>query len=161
MRLIRVPTALLLILIGATSCASPNATSLAQAQFTAPVDGSAVQQCAVFTGTARLPKDSTLVLGMQNLDNGDPNHYFNAVNDYDDADALPGWTGYQWFGGQNTSVGQRYRVELLIVDLASVQTALASAKQVGWHATQDPAQSVLAAHLTVHRVAGAGPAACS
>jgi serine/threonine-protein kinase len=164
----RLLTILVLVAVTSAACRSetvdppaPTNRATPAATLELPIDGSSVHQCAVFTGTADLPADKTLVLSMRNLDNHDPAHYFSAVRDYDYPDELRAWTGYQWFGSRDSSVGQRYRVELLIVDLTLVQAALASAPKDGWSAPENPPGSIVAAHITLTRVAGPGPAVCS
>jgi serine/threonine-protein kinase len=163
--------ALLIAVLAFAGCARPGSTTPSpvtstapaepEARLVAPADGSSVHQCAIFTGTAHLPTGKTLVLSMRNLDNFDPNHYFEAVKDYDYPGELGAWTGYQWFGSGDSSVGQHYRVELLIVDLSLVKTALAKSKKDGWFAPNDLEGSVLVAHITVTRVAGPGPVECT
>lgn len=159
----RLLTALLLVAVTATGCGEEETDGSAApaARLELPIDGSDVHQCAVFTGTAELPGDKTLILSMRNLDNHDPNHYFSAVQNYEYPAELEDWTGHQWFGSLDSSVGQRYRVELLIVDLTLVQAALTTAPKDGWAAPQNPPGSTVAAHITLTRVAGPGPATCS
>lgn len=140
-----------------TETSSPAPT----ARLELPIDGSDVRQCAVLTGTAKLPGDKTLILSMRNLDNHDDTRYFSAVQNYEYPEELDTWTGHQWFGSADSSVGQRYRVELLIVDLSLVQAALAAAPKDGWAAPQNPPGSSVAAHITLVRVPGPGPGECS
>jgi hypothetical protein len=154
----------LIVALTAAGCGDGSADRSAPtptARLELPIDGSDVRQCAVFTGTADLPGDKTLILSMRNLDNHDRTHYFSAVQNYEYPEELDTWTGHQWFGSGDSSVGQRYRVELLIVDLTLVQAALAAAPKNGWAAPQNPPGSTVAAHITLVREAGPGPGACS
>lgn len=156
---------LLLVVLTASGCGNDGGTEASAPSPTArldlPIDGSDVRQCAVFTGTANLPGNKTLILSMRNLDNHDDTRYFSAVRNYEYPEELDTWTGHQWFGSADSSVGQQYRVELLILDLSLVQAALAAAPKEGWAAPQNPPGSAVAAHITLVRVAGPGPGECS
>ncbi|AEV83582.1 hypothetical protein ACWT_2859 [Actinoplanes sp. SE50] len=143
--------------------AGPATTELptGTAKLLSPADGAQVNQCAIFTGQANLPGDKTLVLGVRNTDNGNAERYFEAVKNWEYPGDLKAWTGAQYFGSKDSSVGQHFRVELLIVDLGLATKALRNAKTEGWHAPDNPAGSTIAAHITLARVAGPGPAECS
>jgi hypothetical protein len=102
---------------------------------TSPVDGSNVQRCAVFTGTSHLQHDETIVLGMKNLNNGDREHYYELIHDWEYAAQKSTWKGYQWFGSDVNLSRQKYRVDVLIVTTDVVTTALALSKKknTSWH----------------------------
>jgi hypothetical protein len=139
---------------------TPSPVAEAVVTLSEPQDGAQVHQCEVFQGTAQLPPTRTIVLGMRNLDNHDPTRYFEMVDNWEYPKDLKDWKGYQWFGSKNSSVGQRYRVEVLTVDLAEAKQKTGTAK-TSWTGTDNPITSEVAAHITVKRVAGAGPKECS
>lgn len=157
----------ILLLCALAGCARTDKSSLPgpviepTANLDAPIDNATVRQCEVFTGTATLPATKTLLLGMRNLDNKDSQRYFGVVDNWEYPRDLGNWHGYVWFGSGNSSVGQRYRVELLIVDYATAEAGAKKAKDVGWHSDKNPEGAIVAGHITVKRVAGPGPAECS
>lgn len=132
------------------------------ATISAPKDGSTVSQCAVFTGTAKLTPTRTLVLAMSNEDNGDPTQYLEPVRNWQVPAQLTAWKGAQYFGSGDSSVGQTYAVELLIVDLAVAQQADKAGKASGasWTTTTPLPGARTAARVELKRVAGQGPTAC-
>jgi len=167
---------LLLVAIALTACSddgavdpppvavpssAPPRTALGQATLTFPAGDGDVSQCEIFKGTANLPPDKTLILGVRNVDNGSPERYFEAVENWEYPEDLTDWQGMQWFGSKDSSVDQRFRVEVLIVDLEQTQKAVRAAKNKGWHSVENPAGARVAEHLTLKRVAGPGPAECS
>ncbi|GAB7044525.1 MULTISPECIES: hypothetical protein [Catenuloplanes] len=165
----RAAAATLLTALALTGCADdrttadPVASPVPEigAQLIHPVDDGEVHQCEVFRGTARLPEDKTLVLGVRNVDNGSPERYFEVVDDWEYPGDLAEWSGSQWFGSGDSSVGQRFRAEVLIMDLAEVRTAVRAAAEKGWHAPDNPAGATVAAHITLKRVPGRGPSECA
>ncbi|MER5643711.1 protein kinase [Streptosporangium sp. NPDC002524] len=124
---------------------------------TSPTDRSAVKHCSYFTGTARLRPSTTLILAMQNLDNGDPAKYIQFVHGFERPGSLSTWRGAQFFGGPRTGVGQRYRVELMAVSLASARRVHASGSEVD-EALVKSATSL--ASVRVRRIDGMGPNGC-
>jgi hypothetical protein len=88
--------------------------------FSAPGNGADVLDCAYFSGTARLAAGETLILAMRNLSNGDPARYVEYVFNWDEPATLSSWRGAQYFGGEP---GQRYRIELMAVDLDDTRSA--------------------------------------
>jgi hypothetical protein len=131
------------------------------AALTSPTDGDAVRGCAVFRGTAALPETKTLALGRRNLDSTDPTRSFQAVQDWGEPRQLDTWQGYQWFGTGDSSVGRRYRVEVLIIDRSFVDANVARGQGESWESRTNPAGAVVVARVTLERVAGDGPAECS
>ncbi|MEX5632752.1 hypothetical protein [Parafrankia sp. FMc2] len=86
---------------------------------TSPGSGARVQRCAIVSGTSSgLPAGKTLILAMSNLDNNDPEKYIADVSATGRSGGLSSWQGRQWFGSDD-SEGQRYRVELMMVDTAA------------------------------------------
>jgi hypothetical protein len=151
-----------------TQSASPSASptepvplSAASVVVDHPASGASVQQCAVFSGRATLPQDYTLVLAMLNIADPLKALYLEAVQDWDKPADLAHWTGYQYFGSGDTSVGQTYAVSAVIIPAATVKTALANpANRPTWHVTTLPQGSVIKKTLRVTRVHGPGPKAC-
>jgi hypothetical protein len=92
----------------------------ATGSISAPANGADVKNCAYFSGTSRLTSGRTLILAMRNLDNGDSNKYVETVFGCDKPQQLASWQGAQYFNGAS---GQRYRVELMSVDLAAAKAA--------------------------------------
>lgn len=172
----RAAAATLLTALTLTACAAPGTTAAPTTTATTtapeaapefdvrlihPVDDAEVHQCERFRGTARLPDDKTLVLGVRNVNHRSPERYFEVVDDWEYPGDLAEWTGSQWFGAGDSSVGQRFRAEVLIMDLAAVRKAVRAADEKGWHAPDNPEGAVVAAHITLKRVPGPGPAECT
>lgn len=126
-----------------------------------PADEAQVKQCEIFRGRADLPAGKTIVLGVRNEDNGSPERYFATVTDWEYPKDLGTWTGAQWFGSKDTAAGQRFRVEVLVVDLALATQMTKKSKADGWHSPDNPTGATVAAHIDLHRVKGKGPAECS
>jgi hypothetical protein len=57
---------------------------------------------------------------MRNIDNGDPNRYVERVFGWDNPANLESSQGAQYFGRE---IGQRYRIELMSVDLEAVRSS--------------------------------------
>jgi tRNA A-37 threonylcarbamoyl transferase component Bud32 len=126
-----------------------------------PAPGASVQGCAVFSGHAALPPDYTLVLSMRNTANPGMVLYLEAVSNWDKPADLAQWTGFQYFGSNDSSVGQTYEVSAVIMPAATVRTLLADpANRPTWHVTALPQGSIVKQTLRVSRVSGPGPAAC-
>jgi hypothetical protein len=128
----------------------------ASGRITEPADGAEVKQCSYFAGTATVPAGVTLVLAMRNLVNGDPARYVEVVFGWDDPARLSRWRGAQYFGNDDETVGQRYRVELVAV---AVDAARA------WKNSNDPGTGLVTGgkvldHVDVRRAAGSVPNAC-
>jgi hypothetical protein len=125
-----------------------------------PVDGSTVRQCEVLAGIAiDLAPSTTLVLGVRNLSNGDVIRYFEPVDYWQDPSPLWHWSGHQRFGSVSGSVGQQFRVEVLMVDLSVARSHGRGVSR--WADSVNPSGSTVVAELNLWRVAGAGSAECS
>jgi hypothetical protein len=84
-----------------------------------------------------------------------------AVNDWDRPEALSHWTGYQFFGSGDSSVGQTFEVSVTVMKIDTVAAALAeSANRPIWHVKSLPNGSKVKQTLRVVRVKGLGPAVC-
>ncbi|GAB1822228.1 protein kinase domain-containing protein [Herbidospora sp. RD11066] len=118
---------------------------------TTPADGADVKMCAYFSGTATLPPDTTLILAMKNLDNGDPNRYVQVVFNWTKPTTLSQWKGAQYFGGVRDGIGQNYRVDLMAVKLEDARRDRESAT-----ANSEPLvnSGVVLASVRVHRISG-------
>ncbi|WP_433830811.1 hypothetical protein ACQP2E_11840 [Actinoplanes sp. CA-015351] len=126
-----------------------------------PKDEAEVKRCEIFKGRANLPDDKTIIIGVRNKDNHNPERYFEAVTDWEYPEDLDSWTGMQWFGDADSAVGQSFRVEVLIVDLELARSMNRQAKEKGWHSPENPDGAEVAAHIDLDRVKGAGPKECS
>ncbi|MEV0388482.1 protein kinase [Nonomuraea sp. NPDC050643] len=124
---------------------------------TSPANGAAVKHCSYFSGTAALRRGTTLILAMRNLDNGDPAKYIQFVYGFENPSRLATWRGAQYFGGPRTGIGQRYRVELVAVDLAAARRVHDSGSEVD-EAFVKSGKAL--AGVRVRRVAGMGPNGC-
>jgi len=123
--------------------------------------GPDVQGCDVFTGTSNLQGGETIVIGVQNLNDSGNTSYLEAVNNWDKPAALAQWTGSQYFGSGDTSVGQTYLVSVIVMPSSVVQSALANpANRPTWAVTSLPAGATVKQSLRMKRVSGEGPAAC-
>jgi hypothetical protein len=124
--------------------------------------GSDVRQCDVFTGTSDLPGGETIVIGVQNLDDSGTTSYLAPVNDWNKPAALSQWTGFQYFGSGDGSVGQTYLVSVIVMPSSVVQGAQADpANRPTWAVTSLPPGSTVKQSVRMKRVSGQGPAACS
>jgi hypothetical protein len=126
--------------------------------FASPTDGAQVPQCAYFSGTSTLAPGMTLILVMGNLDNGDPNRYVQFVFGWKQPSNLRSWRGAQYFGHDNDSVGQHYRVDLMAVSLATAQNASATGSSGTVNALAG--QGTTLASLSVRRISGLVPDEC-
>jgi hypothetical protein len=126
---------------------------------TSPADGANVRRCEQFSGTAKVPDGQTLMLAVDNDSNTDVNKYFLPVISWDDPAKLSQWTGVQFFGSRDDSVGQNYKVSVVMLKSSVVKAALA--KGGDWFAPTLPETSKVTLTITLHRIAGAGPAICS
>jgi serine/threonine protein kinase len=117
---------------------------------------STVGRCAVFSGTSDLPPGRTLVLGQLNLDDVTRTIYLQPVDNWQDANRLRKWTGAQYFGQGNASVGQTYKILVISIDAKVVRTAPGAQPGVVWHVTKLPPTSEVKQVIRVHRVRGSG-----
>jgi hypothetical protein len=140
---------------------STRALALGEATLDQPVDNADVKQCARLSGRANLPAEQTLIIGVRNIDNGSPERYFGTVDNWEYPEDLKTWAGFQWFGSNDSSVGQKYRVELLTMSVDEAKKANRLSKTKGWHSPDNPPGTKVQAHITLKRVAGPGPAECS
>lgn len=140
----------------------PSVTADAPVVLTGPSDGASVHSCEMVSGTSRLAAGKTLVVASRNL-GGAADTFYQSVRNWDSPERLARWEAAVFFGPGNVSVGQDYRVRVLVMDVATVrqlrQEAI-NANRQPWSATSDPNGAAQAASVTVRRVAGPGPAGC-
>lgn len=97
--------------------ATPTASALppGTAPIEAPAPGTTVRRCEVLRGTVSRPVGTVLYTAMRNLDNGDPAWYFQDLFTQPAAGSGGPWSGPQFFGSGDGSVGQRYEVLLVAI----------------------------------------------
>lgn len=115
-----------------------------------PIDESQVQRCARMTGTVVRPTGKTVMTAMRNLDNGDPAWYGEKLLEQPEPGSSGRWTGIQYFGSQNSSVGQRYEVVLALIDADIVFTDDLAADDLGAFARS----GLEVAKVTYERISG-------
>jgi len=102
-----------------------------------------------------------MVLSAQNLSDPTKTVYLEAVNNWDKPEELSDWTGYQYFGSGDSSVGQTFEVSVIAMKMDTVTAALAQpANNPTWHVKSLPHGSDVKQTLRVVRVKGLGPAVC-
>ncbi|SDS87021.1 hypothetical protein [Actinoplanes derwentensis] len=144
-----------------TSTAAPVELKAGEVVLDFPADEADVKRCEIFRGRAALPADKTILIGVRNKDNGNPERYFGLVTDWEYPKDLATWTGPQWFGDKDSAAGQSFRVEILIIDLKLATKLNKETKVDGWHSRENPQGTTVAAHVDLNRVKGSGPADCS
>jgi hypothetical protein len=144
-----------------TSSAAGSPVPAGSVTLSAPSPGTNVQGCDVFTGSSSLPPGETVVVGVRNLSDAGHTTYLAPVNHWDKPGALARWTGIQYFGSGDSSVGQTYVVSVMVVAASTVRSALADpANHVAWAVTSLPGGATVKQTLHLTRVPGSGPAAC-
>jgi len=102
-----------------------------------------------------------LVLSAQNLSDPSKVIYLEAVNNWNKPADLSDWTGYQYFGSGDTSVGQTFEVSIIVIKTGTVAAALAEpTNNPVWHVKSLPNGSKVKQTLRVVRMKGPGPAVC-
>ena len=103
--------------VNASEVPPPTASALASgtAPIEAPAPGTTVRRCEVLRGTVSRPAGTVLYTAMRNLDNGDPAWYFQDLFTQPAAGSGGPWSGPQFFGSGDGSVGQRYEVLLVAI----------------------------------------------
>jgi hypothetical protein len=89
-----------------------------------PAPGSDVQRCSYLSGTSRLPAGTSLLLAMNNQDHDQNTLYLEVVYGYETVAERTTWRGAQYFGDES-AVGQDFRVRLLAVDVGTVRKVAA------------------------------------
>lgn len=123
-------------------------------KITSPRDGTDVQSCAWFKGTAEIGEDQTLILAVHNLTTGDPTRYVEYVQNWRETDRLGEWSGAHYFN--EGALGQDLQVELIAVDLAKAER---NVKAPDFGNGLANTGKVLA-KIRVHRVSGSVPGDC-
>lgn len=128
---------------------------------TRPAFGADVGACGVFSGTADLPPGETLILAAENLSDTTRTMYLQPVNNWSKPGEISDWTGFQYFGSGNSSVGQKFEVSVIAIKTDVVTAALAQpANNPAWAVKSLPAGAKVKEALRVVRVKGPGPVVC-
>lgn len=123
---------------------------------TEPNDGALVGHCATFSGTSDLRSDETVVLVQRNLSDPDHVFYLEVVDDWNKPEALPHWTGRQFFSDDG-AVNQKFEVQVLVVPVATVSAAMADPNNhPSWHVQILPADAESRKIIQVTRKMGVG-----
>jgi cytoskeletal protein RodZ len=141
-----------------SSTASPPASKSDElVSVTSPKTGGQIEQCQVFTGTSTLTQGETIVLSVSNVSDPTKTLYLAPVHNWQAPGALAHWSGTQYFGSGDSSVGQTFHVDVVIMEVSQVKQALAFPSNVPtWATAALPSGSILKSELTFHRVSGAG-----
>lgn len=143
------------------SSATGSAVPTGSVTLSAPSPGTHVQGCDVFTGTSSLAPAETIVVGVRNLSDAGHTIYLAPVNHWDKPSALAHWTGIQYFGSGDSSVGQTYVVSVMVEASSTVKSALSNpANHVAWAVTSLPGGATVKQTLHLTRIPGPGPGAC-
>jgi transcriptional regulator with XRE-family HTH domain len=138
---------------GGASRSAPPVLAKKQVSIAVPPEHE-VPKCWKFRGSAQLKAGHTLVLGVQGLDNGDPDTYFEAVNDWRGGTVGRGsWSRPMFFGG---AAGQAYAVHVMALPVAAVAKMPNKTADTAWHARARPREATLLQTMHVHRILGAG-----
>jgi hypothetical protein len=140
---------------------SPAAPATNQVTIDPPPNNS-VQACHNFTGTAELAPGNTLVLAVRNLNNTDPLTYFMRVVKWSSGTVGTGaWQAQQFFGSDDSSVGQTMELSVLVMSETAVARELAAhgapPGQWDWHDPRAvPPDAERAKVLFLDRIPGQG-----
>ncbi len=121
--------------------------------------GRRVPQCWRFRGSADLPVDTTVVLGVENLSSQAGVIYFEAVTDWETGRTGQGrWSAPQFFGSGNSSVGQVYAVHVLVMSTSTLADILAQpgSDETAWDDPEFPKGARPVHTLQVERIEGPG-----
>ncbi len=135
-----------------TSQSSPVASTNEQVSIAAPPEN-AVPRCWVFKGSADLKAGHTLVLGAKNLDNGDPNTYFEAITTWRGASGQGSWSQPMSFG---TAAEQDYVLYAMSLPVTALAKMPNKTEETTWDAPTRPREATLLQTMDLHRIAGAG-----
>jgi serine/threonine-protein kinase len=131
---------------------------------TAPADGSKVKQCELIEGTTTtLPAGTTLVLSSLDLSartQGERIRRLTAVDGWQTPSSLKVWQTHQRFGPTTSTGGShRFRVEVLIVDLAALHRVINEAHAAGqdWRSASLPDATPVGDSVSFTRVPGTCP----
>jgi eukaryotic-like serine/threonine-protein kinase len=138
----------------------PAATDLVR--ITSPSSGQAVPLCAIITGTSKLPAGKTLLTSVENVTKGDRVRHLQTVRGWRRPAELVSWEGTQFIGLPDDPAGGKYRIEVIVTPLASLQEQIGTSggERGDWRARL-PAESTVAATTFVTRASGNDdPQAC-
>ncbi len=117
---------------------------------------STVGNCEVLSGTSDLPPGRTIVLGQQNHSDPAKTIYLQPVNDWQHPEDLRKWTGSQYFGSGDSSVGQIFTIFVISMKAGVVRDAMLHRVADIWHVQRLPTTSEVKKTITVTRIAGTG-----
>lgn len=137
---------------GSPSASSGSSSVIA---LSSPANGSQVKDCQVFTGTSQLAAGKTILLSVENLSDPTKTLYLAPVHGWQNPDALGHWVAVQYFGSDDTSVGQSFHVDVVVLGLTQVQQAMSlPSNQPTWSAATLPSGAKVIKEITVTRIAG-------
>ncbi|GAB6900315.1 serine/threonine protein kinase [Kineosporia succinea] len=87
------------------------------AAFETPGNGASIGRCPPVSGTARLPPGHTLVFSVENLSVGDQVRHVTPIRGWQRPESLRRWRLRPPVGLPEDRVGERYRLELIVVPL--------------------------------------------
>jgi transcriptional regulator with XRE-family HTH domain len=137
---------------GGTSRGFPPIITKKQVSIAVPPERE-VPKCWKFTGSANLKAGHTLVLGVQGLENGDPNTYFEAVTKWRGTVGRGSWSQPMYFG---SVAGQAYALHIMALPVAAVAKMPNKTADTAWYARARPREATLLETMYVHRKMGAG-----
>jgi hypothetical protein len=112
-----------------------------------------VQRCTQWSGTARLPASRALVLGVRNIDNGDPRTYFATVTSWSGATGQGDWSRPLYFGDAG-SIRQQYAVTPMTVKQSAVDAVPNKDGPTTWAAEHPRPTSTVVKTVYVKRRGG-------
>jgi hypothetical protein len=134
---------------------SPASGPVSAITLSSPADGSQVKDCQVFTGTSQLAAGKTILLSVENLSDPTKTLYLAPVHDWQTPDVLGHWVGVQYVGSDDSSVGQSFTVDVVVLDLTQVQQAMSlPSNHPTWSAAALPPGAQVIKEITVTRIAG-------
>jgi serine/threonine protein kinase len=131
------------------------------AAITSPRHGASAASCTVVKGTSKLPAGQTLISSVANLDRDPEARHLQIVRGWAKPATLRDWEGLQFIGLPQEPAGGRFRIEVIMAPLASLQGQIAAAggERGPWR-SHFPAGSAVVASIEVTRSAADNPAAC-
>ena len=121
-----------------------------------PKTGQRVHECEITRLTVTsLARDKTLMVARRNITTGEM-WYYSGVSDWDKPNSIDGaWNVKTYYGSGDTSVGQKYQVELVELDLLAARAAFTNGDGTGQSSALPPT-SIRRGTATVTRVSGVG-----
>lgn len=137
---------------------TPLPTPEVKTEITAPGTGDVIPQCVNLRGTAHVGPHQTLVLSIIRESVKGADYYFQTVDGWEEVASRSSWTGTQYPGNQT---GQRFKVQLLTVDLDTVRAELDALNSTDeWHSKSLLKGSVSEDTVTLKRGKDVDPDLC-